>query len=383
MSEFSVIVCPNCMQKYRVAPGKLGMRAVCKRCGQRFKLDAEVQVDDDTVCGWISQADAAGTSVMGGTSIFEAPRGQAAPTSAKWRRAAPPSEPRIRFVRVDKEGACFEFPVALLLEDDLRASFPHRCSLCLNPRDLSLHMLIWGDKLPRKEALLLQEAENRVVRSVDKLMAADPDSWFKNLEPVVVLPKPFSNPFPYSVCSNCSPIGAVKTHLRTESGLDYCQVCIANLTVALDFYRNNGGRGEPGYQRLLIARRQQKDNQWENLPFVVRTRVSTWFTKQSDERFLGFYSDEDFGRADTGLAGLVLTDRRIVYKKYAACCDYPISRGGQLVINANQNRATVELSQAGCADAICQTRPLVAGALARTLTELSPKWQIEVHTGRI
>jgi hypothetical protein len=279
---------------------------------------------------------------------------------------------------VDRKGATFEFPPELLEDADLRWSFPQRCVHCLNPETLSVHLLIWGDKLPRGDALRLQEAEVRTARHLDRLIARDPESWFEKLDPIVVLPRPFSNPFPYYVCRDCTAIGEVQCQVASHDGSEHCQVTIANLTVAIDFYRNNGGRGEPGYQRLLVARRQQKDNQWENLPYAVRARVSSWFTCETEEKFLGFYPDEDFSKADAGAAGLVLTDKRIVYKKYSACRDYPLRQGGRVYIEATKSRATVEIAQDGRDDAVTSTRPLAAGALARSLTELSQAWQVTV-----
>ena len=379
MDDLTVVVCPNCMQKYSVSAQHVGKRAVCKQCGERFKICTTPELDDDTVCGWISQEDPDGTGVMGSTSIFAPPAAGGAAAPRRRRRPPPPSAPRVRFVRVDQRGACFEFSPSLLADTEFRWSFPQRCVHCLNPEDLSVHLLIWGDKLPRGDALRLHEAEMHAARNLDKLSAGDPDGWFDKLEPVVVLPPPYCHPFPYYVCRECSAIGEIRCQVETRDGVEHCQIVVANLTVAMDFYRNNGGRGDPAYQRLLVARRQQKDNQWENLPYAVRARISSWFTRQSDEKFLGYYPDEDFSRADSGAAGLILTDQRIVYKKYSACRDYPLRRGGRILVEATRARATVEIFQEGQEDAVCSTSPLAAGALARSLTELTGAWQITVN----
>lgn len=380
MSEPVVVVCPNCEQKYRVAPSNLGHRAVCKRCGKGFEIAVEQRIDDDTICGWISDADPTGSSVMGSTSIFAAGDGDPKPPGAQWHRPPPPEQPRVEFLRLDRDAALFEFPVEGLNDAHLRCSFPHRCVQCLNPKDLSMHYVIWGDKLPRHDALRLQENEMRSVRSLDKLMNADPQGWFNKLEPITFLPKPFSHPLPYFVCHECGAIGEVIGRVVGEEGAERCQLRITNLTIALDFFRNNGGKGQAGYQRLLVARRQAKGKQWENLPFAVRERLSQWFTRQTDEKFLGFYADDDFSRADAGLAGVVLTDRRLIYKKYGGCVEYAVELGGRIHVHASQNRATLEIIQQGRQDAVCTTRPLIAGALVRTLSELSGQWEVAVET---
>ena len=380
MADYSVVVCPHCLQKYRVARERIGVRAVCKTCGERFRIALEKQVDDDTVFGWVTGDDPSSNSVMGGTGIFDRSGKKRAASRDRWKRPPPPKTPRVQFDRIDDIGAYFEFPAEMLADAELRCSFPHRCVHCLNEKELSVHLLIWGDKLPRADAFRLNEAEMRANRKLDDLLQQEPAYWLEQLEPIAMLPPPFSLPFPYFVCGQCSAIGEVVCHVLHHDAVEYCQIAIANLAVAVDFYRNNGGRNEPGYQRLLVARRQQKDNQWKRLPFAVRAKISQWFTQQEGEEFLGYYADEDFSRSESGAAGLVLTSRRMVYKKYASHREYPLSKDGRLFVEADRAAAMIEISQEGQRDAMLTLRPLAASSLARALTELKRPWQVRVNT---
>ncbi len=379
MKDLKVVVCPNCMQKYRVPPDRIGRRAICKTCGEKFKIATEQQIDDETIFGWVTADDPAGNSVMGSTGIMTSMTDTPAPPK-QWRRPPPPEIPRVRFDRIDEIGAYFEFPAHLLEDPDLRCSFPHRCVHCLIPRDLSVHFMIWGDKLPRSDALRLTDVERRTDRKLDELMAGDPVEWFDKLAPVSVLPPPFCNPFPFYVCEQCSAIGEVICHVLSHKGLEHCQIAIANLTIALDFYRNNGGRKEPAYQRLMVAGRQQKDNQWHRLPFAVRAKISQWFTQYKGENFLGYFADEDFSRSETGTAGLILTDRRMVFKKYASRRDFKLDTTGKVFIEANKAAANIEISQKGERDAMLTIKPLAASSLVRSLKEVATTWQIRVTT---
>lgn len=142
MSDVAVVLCPNCMQKYRVPEKMIGRRAVCKQCGERFKVSRPAELDEDTVVGWVSAEDPTGTSVMGSSSIFSAPTGDESAARRRWRRPPPPAEPRIHFVRVDRHGAWFEFEAVMLELPALRGSFPHRCVHCLNPKYLNLHYVL-------------------------------------------------------------------------------------------------------------------------------------------------------------------------------------------------------------------------------------------------
>ncbi|HUU85987.1 MAG TPA: hypothetical protein VM243_21025 [Phycisphaerae bacterium] len=380
MSDLKVVVCPNCLQKYRVRATQVGRRAVCKTCGQRFKIAEDQKIDDDTIFGWVTADDPAGNSVLGGTGILTPPPAEKPAAAAQWRRPPPPDRPRVKFDRIDEIGAYFEFPAFVLDDPDLRCAFPHRCVHCLTPKDLTVHVMIWGDKLPRSDALRLNEAESRTVRKLDELMARDPLEWFDKLDPIGVLPPPYSNPFPYYVCGQCSPIGEVICHVLDHEGIEHCQVAIANLTIAVDFYRNNGGRKEPAYQKILVASRLQQDNQWQQLPFAVRAKISQWFTQDEGESFLGYYPDEAFSRSETGTAGLILTDRRMVYKKYASRREYKLDAAGTLFIEATRAAANIEISQEGERDAMVTIKPLAAGNLARRLGEAATTWQIRVTT---
>jgi hypothetical protein len=390
--DITIIACPSCSQKYRVPPSRIGHHAVCKKCGQRFKIARETPgepVDEDTLFGWIMEGDDASESVMGSTSIFEPPSPvppppQPAtprrPPTARSARPKPPDKPRVKFDRIDEIGAYFEFASTKLSDPELRMSFPHRCVGCLGKERLDVHLVIWGDQLPSADAIQLREAEVRMVRSYSSLKRQYGNDWFDHLDRIEIMPPPYNLPFPYFVCKDCTPIGAVTCHVLHHGGREFAQLAIANLTVALDFYRNNGGRESPGYQRLLVASRQQRDNQWTSLPFAVRAKINQWFTIQEGERFLGYFADRDFSRTEAGVAGLILTDRRIVYKKYASHREYDLAQQGSVLIEADRSSAMIEVTQEGQRSAVLTASPLAAGSLAKSLRSLNGPWTVRAQT---
>ncbi len=382
MSDVTVVRCPRCAQKYRVPKDRLGARAKCKKCGQGFRICEDQPIDDETICGWVTEEDPSSASVLGGTGMLESPvpKPKEATTGTRWTQSPPPSEPRVIFERIDEVGAYFEFPIESLRDADLRASFPHRCVNCRTKTGLLCHLLIWGGKLPRQDAFRLKEMENRNIRRLDELLFTYKRDWFKQLEPLDVLPPPFNEPMPYFVCEHCSAVGEITTHTLHHGEQEFCQIGIANLSIALDFFRNNGGRGMPAYQKLLVASRQQRDNQWQQLSFAVRSKISQWFQSADDENFLGFYADQDFARSELGAAGLVLTDRRMVYKKYASHREYTLEEGGEVYIEATRAVATISISQPGQRQALLLSHPLAASSFARTLTEMNYGWNVNVKT---
>lgn len=376
-----VAQCPSCSQKYRIPQARVGHRAKCKNCGQIFKILEEPPIDDDTVFGWVTHDDPASQSVMGATGVFGARFNAATqvPVQNGWVHPTPPDDPRVRFETVDDEGAVFSFDSSLLRESDLRCSFPHRCAQCLSRDDLEIHLLVWLDKIPVQDAAQINESETRSHRSLLQLKNEHGLGWFDALEPVVGVPAPYHLPFCYCICPQCSVIGAVRCRVEAKGDVERCRLIITHPAIALEFYRNNGGRNAPGYQKLLVAARQRRDNQWKALAVGVRQKLSQWYKPRSDERFLGYYADRDFD-SERGSAGLVLTDKRIVYKKFHALREYSLERGGVIDIDATRSRANIEIVQKDQRDAILSTTPLVASALARTLNNLKKPWQIDVST---
>jgi len=384
MPDLVVAQCPSCSQKYRVPRDNVGKRAKCKNCGQVFRLLDEPPVDDDTIFGWVTDDNPASNSVMGSTGIFGGSFSESTqvPAQNKWVHPPPPDRPRIRFDKLDDAGAHFSFPTATLRETELRCSLPLRCVQCLAREDLEVHLLVWLEKVPGQDAAMINEAETRTHRQLSRLMEEHGLNWLNMLEPIESMPAPFHLPFFYCVCPQCSVIGAVRCRVVTEGVTEFCHLVITHPTIALDFYRNNGGRDTPGYKKLLVAARQRRDNQWQSLAAGVRIKLAQWYTQRSDEKFLGYYSDRDFDKADRGSAGLVLTNKRMVYRKYHALREYPLDRKGQIQIEATPSLANIEVSQPDRREALLSTTPLAASSLARTLSNLKKPWKIEISTHR-
>jgi hypothetical protein len=194
------------------------------------------------------------------------------------------------------------------------------------------------------------------------------------------MPAPFNEPFVYCVCPQCSVHGSVRARIAQNGDGELCQVIITHPSIALDFYRNNGGRDTPGYKKLLVASRQQRGNQWKSLAVGIRIKLGQWYHPKNEEKFLGYFADRDFDNASRGTAGVVLTDSRIIYKKYAALREYSLDAAGTMDIEASRHAASIEIAQDEKQPATLATTPLAASSLARTLTGLNKSWKINVTT---
>ncbi len=55
---------------------------------------------------------------------------------------------------------------------------------------------------------------------------------------------------------------------------------------------------------------------WDKLPSALRKRLAQWCQVRVDELFDLYLPDADLSREDTGNAGIILTDQRLIYCRY-------------------------------------------------------------------
>ncbi len=145
--------------------------------------------------------------------------------------------------------------------------------------------------------------------------------------------------------------------------------------MAVHFFRNTGGRDRPEYHQLIEARDNQHDA-WRALNAELRQRLSKWFEPRAGERFVGYYPDAEFSASEAGIAGLVLTDRRLVYKKYAANREYPLADPGRLEVATAGPHATVRIFEEGQRPALAKLDADAGRDLPAALRTLRCDWTI-------
>jgi len=374
MAEKLIVRCPSCNAAYRVPPEGVGRKARCPKCKTKFVVAlSKDQSDELPLTGSVAEPEEDARSASGtfaGISpadsfVAKALRGEepdqpvsaAGSTGAKKAPDTPqpmpeaePSEPGARIIleRIDEMGAYFEFATEQLRDANLRASFPRRCVACGCREPLNIHLVVFTDRLPARDAFRAKELEVRDFGQLGDYGGADGGAdLIEQLPTLPHLPEPFNLPFPYFVCDRCSAIGEVNTHVLRHGRVEFCQINIANLRTASEVYSNNGGGGTDNYRKLLKAADQQRHDRWRGLPLTVRNRIRQWFQPRRGERFVDYFPDEDFSKSEAGLAGLVLTNRRLIYKKYAAQREYSIGVPGEVRLIGQGKLARVEVIEKG------------------------------------
>lgn len=389
MKEHVLVICPGCNLKFKVPVHLIGKRARCNDCQTIFVLEAPAEMLEDTVAEWLfdaavppkpmdsaptaSQAPAGKTAVQSPTAPGTprpqpVPVGKVAPANPAGA-TKPPAAPAVsapsaskalelvRLERIDEMGAYFEFPADRLPDSQLRSSMPRKCLGCGSNARLRVHLLVWTDRLPARDQLRVQDAENQSAGMLAQYEGQTVEEFLGRLPQVKALGMPYCLPFPYYVCPDCSTIGEILTHVLAHGQREYCQVMIANLEVAAEFLANNGGADSEDYQMVLESWQRQKEDPWRTLALGTRNRLSNWFEKHSGERFVEYFPDAEFSKAELGNAGIILTNRRAIYRKYSAKREFEMSKATNLRCTSSDTKWQMEISQTGTRPAVFQLSP--------------------------
>ena len=174
MADPVVVRCPSCNQKYRVDASAQGHKVRCKKCGEKFVVSRPSVPDDDTVLAWMQDDDATPKSAAA-PAVAATPRPAAPKPSAK-RPAAQAATPGpdadveaagVHLVRIEEDGALFEFPASALSDETVRSAMPRKCVGCGTKKDLEVHLIYWPERMGAATAGQWKDREETVVGKLD------------------------------------------------------------------------------------------------------------------------------------------------------------------------------------------------------------------------
>lgn len=379
------IECPNCHLRLHVSQEFVGRKAQCRSCSAKFVIQPLSL--DDSVLGWLAEGPAA--EVEEPVTAPQAAAVQAAVKSAQARAAGKPRKPvdrageswispaiappvsgsGVQLAHVDQLGAFFTFPAGSLMNDEFRTSLPRCCLCCGATNSLKVHLVVWTSKLPDRDRLRLKENSVQVHLRAEELMRLDAARLLSMLPLIPNLPAPYNLPMPYFICIRCSPIGAIMTHVRPRpDGGEECELGIASLKRAAEFYAHNCGRDDR-YQSLLSLADRRTLDPWRSLPLAVQNRISHWFEKSDGEHFLSYVPDEDFAKTEAGQGGLVLTNKRLVYHKFSATREIPLTEKLELRADQADGRPLLEIASPSAQPVVLRCDTTATDAIRAILKE--------------
>ena len=345
------MVCKFCGKEVKVPVEYIGKKGKCSRCGRVFEItpvsaadlsksaqSRTSKVSEQEILSWLTGGPAEpAASTAPRSNNSSATVTKAASATSRRQAVSAGTEVKGHFPvhlgHVDEMGAFFLFDPSLLYNEQFRLSFPRRCVVCGSSSHLSVHMVVWTSKLPGRGEFGVHNLYSRSIFKLEELGDVEGRELLEKLERFDNVPEPFSLPFPYYLCQRCSPVGAIITDVRprADGNGEVCELGISSLRQAEQFARIVCGPNSPVVKKVHEAYLKLRSNPWQTLPLAVRSRIKHWFIPQEGESFKLYVQDNDFSKTEAGLAGVVITDKRLVYRKFAARVEIPLSE--EIVIN--------------------------------------------------
>ncbi len=370
MMNTHVVPCPACQTPLNVPPSAVGKRARCPACGDRFIIPARTDLLDDTLAGWIEhdvdemiedrnrqddqnqesqvrhaipqpvqaedEPDASAEldeTILGIPVVQEpAPAVVERPAPRPKPKAAPkpdddskrdypknlrtnPKSPHLVVLKCGSSGVRFAFDAKWLADEGFRASMPMRCIYSGNAdrSKLIARPMVFADRSRARKVDVAELCRHLDVRSLGD---SSPRELMKMMSAIESMPSPFMYAAPYYISNRYAhKMMHCMTRDRVSGGIT-AEVIIPDAICALDWLARVNGVCGKEYEMLERDTSMLHGDTFRELSELCRTKIQSWCKLRPREVFQLYLNDADFGRRDEGLAGVIVTDQRIIYCKY-------------------------------------------------------------------
>lgn len=305
------IVCPACGTILDVPPGKSDCFVRCGSCHHRFRLPKRIAVTDDAITDWLAEGRTPEEEKHAAERHLR-PQEEAA--SSAGTAVLPAISDAIRLVKSDASGALFEFPAVRLSDPAFRCAMPRRCLRCGGRTHLAAHVIVYATHLVDGSFAAAQSGAGELVLRGEGVAELPNEELLNRLPVVPNAPPPADKPMPFWLCDMCTVGDLISGQIRTGGeGVGLCRLWIGALRRAEEFLIAAGGKDSPGHAELRHRIASMVENPWGSLPLTVQTRIHQWYRPAQGERFIAYVADRERARSEEGLAGVVVSDRRVVY----------------------------------------------------------------------
>jgi len=312
------VQCPSCGAVLSVPLDYRHSHARCAKCHHRFALPEFNKVIEETVADWLTECEEPETA--------EAPP----PEPADEKEFVRPPEPvehaeatsvlsamtaDIQVIKIEQRSVLFEFPSRRLRETSFRCAMPRLCLQCGTRTHLDAHVIIFTTQMVDSVSLEAEHSTGTLKLSALEARSLTGQDLLDRLPKLPNILPPGDLPMPYWLCDMCSSSGAISGQFVGDPSKDdsRCRLLVRNLQGSLEFLVAGGGKDIPGYAELDRRVQATVVSPWEQVPLVVQHRLQQWFKPEGGEHFLAYVPDRDHVRAEDGMAGLLLSNRRFIY----------------------------------------------------------------------
>jgi hypothetical protein len=304
------VLCPSCGVLLGVPPGASDCFVRCGHCRFRFRLPKRIAVTEDTISDWLEEGKSEGPE----HAPEKAASHEQQTADLESTAVLPAVSDAIRLVKSDASGALFEFPSSRLLDPAFRCAMPRSCTRCGAATHLAANVIVYGTNLIDGMSQETDRIAGSLVLKGDDLRSLSNEDLCKRLPRVPDVPPPADLPMPYWLCDMCTAKDLVTGQIRLNpnTGVGLCRLWIGNLRVAEEFFLAVGGKGTAGQAELQHRITATSENPWGLLSVVVQNRLQQWYKPQHGEHFLAYIPDRDRTRTEDGMAGIVVSNRRMI-----------------------------------------------------------------------
>ena len=248
------------------------------------------------------------------------------------------SRPYLLVTQCTQSGVVLSFDSRFLEHEGFRLSMPIACAFTgeKDPNLLIAKPMAFLDQ-PCGEILNAYEVE--AGHEAKPSQKQTPKEMLTRMGIIEQFKKPFQFPMPYYVRTDHTNQSLKCTTTSTGDGPIIAHVHIPDSLVAIRWLRHVNGICGREFELLQKDVNHLWHSKWIDLDEAVRRRIEVWVHFQEGEQFRYFISDADMLKKDDGLAGVVLTDRRLIYKKFHRQGQVEFGANAQLIIRPDGTMA--------------------------------------------
>lgn len=338
------VPCPACETLLSVPPNSTGKYARCGKCEHRFQIPAEPDrhLSDDDVLMLLegdedevdleTESQLSDESTDPGMSTFSAASG--APVAT------------MHILKIRPNGVLLDFPADYLLDRHFQSAMPRMCMCCGTRANLLPHLLRF---VPRgADAAATRQQHTSLVVKDPALQRLDNTQLLERLPEVPGAPPPANRPMPYWLCDQCRDVdivaGQIKVDPQTQQGT--CWLFVRNLHGCEEFIRVAAGDNVPDLDKLHELNESGRENPWDLIPESVKHRLEQWFRPEDDEQFLGYVPDRDHNRTEDGMAGILISNKRMIFHTHLRHMESKIDEPLKFLLAMSRDAGELQINTA-------------------------------------
>lgn len=295
-----------------------GTRCLCTNCHTKFSIPAFSEADIMDVIGRGKRGDSAIANALDAEEPQAISQEEVSVTAAEismdTTEGFSAGAEGFCLIRIDHNGALFEFRASLLLDETFRGCLPRRCVRCGQTRHIHPHLTIFAHHMTESSSLESQYISGWKGLAEKDIHGKSITDILRQLPEIRKIPAPGNLPMPYWVCDMCNPSNMIYAQNKiTGDGQGVCRLQIQRIWRAEEFLVAAGGKNSDAHREILRVLAGNAEQPWDTLSGAVQQRLQQWYRPHKGERFIAYIPDRMRVRTQDGMGGLVLSNRRLIH----------------------------------------------------------------------